>query len=903
MWCKLLEVGAIYKTSKMGTIFEARRDSSVPAGVFELFRLCRKDPCAFVAGSKSAGSKSAPRRVGVYHVSRLAYTGINEPPGKLPIAPLVGVAPVDQVLWSAWKTGLAVVVAASAGWGRLRSELPEMPPRELLAYAVNRSFKFLGDTVIGVCRSIESGFFEGMAESVWMGPPVWFLVILRVAVYGYFAYRYSLVPRALGKALYTWNNWRSSQVVHTPARASRPTTPPSSTDPSSDRDDDTCMGFTVYMSMEGRTIPSPHRDCRDVSYLDCRLVGEDATASHLPEICRETGVPLCKIHHDVYMSLRGHSVCSIVGCNRLGSPAPDGVCYCSTHIADALNPRPPTPEVIFGKKPKQSDPTGLERLPDPVLLDLYERYEAQGAPEPDIAPQLTTEYGGDLLPNAKIINKLRAGSSDAGLDDMMRRVGRIDMVSANSYPRNDPVPHPDYTAPMPFTERPFPPPIAAFATAPPVVVRVPFCNPSGVSPDALNRDVVAPPPPPWPNATPLVVPGRFIPAPAHQVFPASHATLVPAPPVHPDPLFNAQPLTLGSVASSGQPLGLNLTSSTPDAVSPIPGAPSGSDGQNSILTSLVYHVDRIANPDTSTKPGAIEIIRRNEEILVYVARFFDNNTVALCPGSPGRPWMWGSNPSTKNCDLCTISIVSPEVSATGFVLRPHACTGGGSDKEEEYYLAESDFPTWPTRDFDRYAFPSGCPIEPRAREPHHVETWKINASNMARMFSAVYGAELLQERLGAIEYLRSLHIDYPRKYTLSSIRSAWGTLNYLWVQELRDMTNILRMHAQVDRPTFAQLRSIGMTVVVSTWKTVYQRPTTFNLTEPPGYFATEIVRRTNEEKELNEWDSYQTSVPRGGNPRVGALPEPTGLPGPPMTPVERRLAGKEAPKTASGSRI
>lgn len=120
---------------------------------------------------------------------------------------------------------------------------------------------------------------------------------------------------------------------------------------------------------------------------------------------------------------------------------------------------------------------------------------------------------------------------------------------------------------------------------------------------------------------------------------------------------------------------------------------------------------------------------------------------------------------------------------------------------------------------------------------------------------------------------------------------------------MRDLTNILRMHAQVERPTFAQLRSIGMTVVTATGRTVYQRPTTFDLADPMGYFVTEIVRRVNEEKELGEWTSYQSHGQRPNNPRVGAVPEPLGLPGPPMTPAERRLAGKESPKTSTGDRI
>ena len=91
---------------------------------------------------------------------------------------------------------------------------------------------------------------------------------------------------------------------------------------------------------------------------------------------------------------------------------------------------------------------------------------------------------------------------------------------------------------------------------------------------------------------------------------------------------------------------------------------------------------------------------------------------------------------------------------------------GGRDKEEDYFLTESDLSTWPTRDFGKYTFPSGWSLEPKARAAQHVETCGINSANMARTFAAVYDAELLQERLDAIEYLRPLHIDFPHMYTL-----------------------------------------------------------------------------------------------------------------------------------------
>ena len=71
-----------------------------------------------------------------------------------------------------------------------------------------------------------------------------------------------------------------------------------------------------------------------------------------------------------------------------------------------------------------------------------------------------------------------------------------------------------------------------------------------------------------------------------------------------------------------------------------------------------------------------------------------------------------------------------------------------------------------------------------------------------------------------------------------------------------------------------------MTAVVATGMTVYHRPKTVDLQDHTGYFVTEILRRMNEEKELNERNAYHAGGTRSGNPRAGALPPPSVLPGP-----------------------
>ena len=108
--------------------------------------------------------------------------------------------------------------------------------------------------------------------------------------------------------------------------------------------------------------------------------------------------------------------------------------------------------------------------------------------------------------------------------------------------------------------------------------------------------------------------------------------------------------------------------------------------------------------------------------------------------------------SMGSCARCMASSESLVVSRTCSAFpRPASIGGGGGAEKKETFLTKADFVTWPTRDFDEYASPSGRALDPKSRAAQQVETCEINAANMARMFPAVYGDGLLQERLGAIE--------------------------------------------------------------------------------------------------------------------------------------------------------
>ena len=188
-----------------------------------------------------------------------------------------------------------------------------------------------------------------------------------------------------------------------------------------------------------------------------------------------------------------------------------------------------------------------------------------------------------------------------------------------------------------------------------------------------------------------------------------------------DPLFKAVNSAHIPSDPTGFPLGLNQYSHMPVAQPPIPassGRPLTGDGpQTELLTSLVYRVDRMANPDTSNKAGAVENIRRNEEIPVYVARYFGNNTVALRPGSFGKQLAISLNSLSEKLRPLYDQYRIPCGFTNRFCIAAACLYWGGRDKEEDYYLSESDFATWPTHDFDRYVSPSGWTLEQRSRAP------------------------------------------------------------------------------------------------------------------------------------------------------------------------------------------
>ena len=367
-------------------------------------------------------------------------------------------------------------------------------------------------------------------------------------------------------------------------------------DTGSDYDDMGCSANSLYMSLPRKTTALSQGPCKG---RDCDLtpiLREDHTVSKLPLVFLTEGLNLCKTHRDIYSTLRGNQACTVLECMRLGVSGPEGKNFCPTHMSQAALPPKEPPKVKFGNltPPDKAPDIGMGSIPDEVSKALVTRMTTvEGMSEPEVACRLADDYGGALLDNALRIYRLVVEKSSSSGD-----VG-TPVVQNRSKP-TDPPP----------SER-----VKCYSFDPP--------------------DIPAAPP-----VTPKILIGRIVQPPVAGVL-----TTPPVAPLHVGPNAAVGPVTVAPTVrdASQNNVFANVprTAAAPQTTSlgtndALPPTPDLGD-PNKLFSPIAFSMDRLANPDISTKPGTPERLKRNEEICEFVARFFNNYHVSLCPGVTGKP--------------------------------------------------------------------------------------------------------------------------------------------------------------------------------------------------------------------------------------------------------------------------
>ena len=165
---------------------------------------------------------------------------------------------------------------------------------------------------------------------------------------------------------------------------------------------------------------------------------------------------------------------------------------------------------------------------------------------------------------------------------------------------------------------------------------------------------------------------------------------------------------------------LSLLLSRPRPFPGVVGAPGDATIDTALLTSMVHHMDRLANPDISPKPGAMGCIRRNGEIHVCVARFLDHRAVALRPGADGEQPAACIKSLNERLRPLYDSYRLPSGFPNRVCLGAACSTWGGREKDGDWVITEAEFRSRAPHEFDKSTPPAGG-ASPRPQARRNVE--------------------------------------------------------------------------------------------------------------------------------------------------------------------------------------
>ena len=645
----------------------------------------------------------------------------------LAVIPLVDTPGATQIAraYSAPKKVICGVIAIVLGLLiRAKQALEKIDVRQSaaddLSYLVNVSLAIMLDWFI----VLETGLMGDVAQFFWGQHPPWAVWAARAFIYGGILWYCDMHRLFIGR----WPAVFAPVVTGGRRRNSS-----AGSEPPSESEDRSFQANVLYMALPRKIAALAQSQRKD---QDCDLVPivrEDHTASKLPGVVLREGVNLCKTHRDIYHTLRGQQVCSAMQSLRLGVSGPEGKHYCPSHMGKAAIPPSEAPKVKFEMEPghPNAPAVGMGNIPGGVSGASVRRMSDEEDLTPhEIASRLTDEYGGDLLSNAlRIFHLMGEKASPSGLQGGFG------------------VKYPDSQA---DTQQ-----------APP-----------GNTPreEAYNFDT--PVPPDVPGVHPVTLKGTALP-PLQATLRKQGPSLAVKHEPSQIPLGITPPINLFTNVPINPAAGATNSFGTSDAQPPLPEATDS----NKLLSAIVYNMDRLANPEVATKPGTSDSIKRNGEIWAFVARYFNNFHVSLCPGVTGKQLALSLKAINDRLRPLYESMDLPCGFSNRFCIGVASFTWGSRAGDPDHILREQDFVSWDPNQFDAYQAPCEWTLEQKTRASAHIEAWRINALNMSKMFAAVYGADHLDERVSAVEDLRAFHIRGPRKYTLAFIRNAWNALD------------------------------------------------------------------------------------------------------------------------------
>ena len=185
-WVKLEKIGSIFRNTRPGTPFEARRYSAPADSEFVIFHVWRSDDCTFLTSNSKVPeylwADNRPR--GTKHVARFAFADKTVPAVPDVALGAPGPAQVMAVAAVPKKLIAGIVVTALLFLVRLKQVLASVDiaktVSEATAYVLHR---LIGNFALGVC-AFETGIIGGLTTFYWEDLPCRALWVTRLLVYG-----------------------------------------------------------------------------------------------------------------------------------------------------------------------------------------------------------------------------------------------------------------------------------------------------------------------------------------------------------------------------------------------------------------------------------------------------------------------------------------------------------------------------------------------------------------------------------------------------------------------------------------------------------------------------------------------------------------------------------------------
>ena len=328
--------------------------------------------------------------------------------------------------------------------------------------------------------------------------------------------------------------------------------------------------------------------------------------------------------------------------------------------------------------------------------------------------------------------------------------------------------------------------------------------------------------------------------------------------------------------------------------------------QTTELASLV----KTQTDNVNVPSGTIKSLGRTSEELVFLLRACGQYTVQVGDGEYGA--------GLANALIAAQAGASTKLRAAGFrqKVTPRLAVGLAGPfwgTQEKYALSASDFVPCTDAELDQFAIESrtGKPMsEQRPPAPTRYEDWVNRVKRQTDIWALTYGAEWRAVREHAATMLGEGHLETPHKWPLQVLCEVWEELHWRFCEELKEELRKIKKLAGRETMTLQDLKFYAL-MPDSEGNPPLKLPNTFDLKNPGGWFATEVLPRIERRQERMLWKltwegggKHRGQGQSAGGEGAGVSREDKitvkSLLGPKLTPEETNRAKERAPVDKEG---